>query len=113
MGKLLSHDETLYSGTATSSSNSRSSPIITRWSKEAVFFLDITAASGTLDVTIKVYDAGSAKWHLLATFTQKSSVTTDVGYIQYGLGDKIACDYTVSGGGSFTFSLTVNLKDQM
>ena len=114
---LLSHDETLYDGTAASSSNSRSSPIITRWSKEAIIFLAVTAASGTdptLDVTIKVYDAGTAGWHLLGTFTQKTGVTTDVGYVQYGLGDQIACDYAIGGTNTptFTFKVTVNLKDQ-
>ena len=115
---LLSHDETLFSGTdVTASSNSRSNPVITRWSKEAIFFLDITAVSGTnptLDVTIRIYDAGTAKWHLLATFTQKSSVTTDVGYVQYGLGDQVACDYAIGGTNTptFTFKVTANLKDQ-
>lgn len=114
---LLPHNETLYSGTATSSSNSRSSPVITKYSKEAIIFFAITAASGTnptLDVTIKVYDAGTAGWHLLGTFTQKTGVTTDVGYIQYGLGDQIACDYAIGGTATptFTFKVTANLKDQ-
>ena len=106
---LLSHNETLFSGTATSGSNSRSSPVITRWSKEAIFFLDVTAIAGTLDVTIRVYNELTEKWHLLATFDEMNSITTDVGYVEYGLGDKIACDYVVTG--SVTFSLTVNLKD--
>jgi hypothetical protein len=114
---LVSHDQTIFSGTATSSSNSRSSPVITRWSKEAIFFLDITAVSGTnptLNITIKVYDVLSGKWHLLATFTEKGNVSTDVGYIQYGLGDRIACDYAITGTNpSFTFTVTVNLKDHI
>ena len=108
---LLSHNETLYDGTATSSCNSRSSPVVTRWSKEAIFFLDVTAGSGALNITINVYNELTEKWHLLATFDEISCACTDVGYVEYGLGDKISCDYEVEG--SFTFSLTVNLKDHI
>ena len=108
---LLSHNETLYDDTATSSGNSRSDPVVTRWSKEAIFFLDVTAGSGALNITINVYNELTEKWHLLATFDEKNSITTDVGYVEYGLGDKISCDYEVEG--SFTFSLTVNLKDHI
>ena len=108
---LLSHTETLFDGTATSSGNSRSSPVITKYSKEAIFFLDITAIDGTLNITIRVYNELTEKWHLLATFDEKNSICTDEGYVEYGLGDEIACDYVVTG--SVTFSLTVNLKDQV
>ena len=117
MGRLSAHNETLFSGTATSNGDSHSSPVVTRWAKEAIVFLDVTAASGTnptLNVTIKIYDAVTAKWFLLATFSQKTGVTNDVGYVQYGLGEKIACDYAISGTNpSFTFRVSTNLKDQM
>jgi len=41
-------------------------------------------------------------------------VTTDVGYVQYGLGDQVACDYAIGGTNTptFTFKVTANLKDQ-
>jgi len=114
---LIPHNETLFDDMAASSSNSHSNPVITKYSKEAIIFLAVTAKSGdnpTLDVTIKVYDAGTAGWHLLGTFTQKTGETTDVGYIQYGLGDQIACDYAIGGTNTptFTFKVTANLKDQ-
>ena len=108
---LLSHNETLFDNAATSSGNSRSTPVITRYSKEAIFFLNVTAIDGTLNITIKVYNELTEKWHLLATFDEKNSITTDEGYVEYGLGDEIACDYVVTG--SVTFSLTVNLKDHI
>jgi len=108
---MISSIQTLYSGTATSSGNTHTTPVGVKWTKEAIVFLDITAASGTLDVLVKTYDSVTDKWYLLATFNQKNSVTTDVGYIQYGLGEKLAIDYTISGGGSFTFEVTVNIKE--
>lgn len=117
MGKLLSHNETLFSGTVTANGNSRSSPVITKWAKEGIFFIDITAVSGTsptLDITLKIYNELDEKWHLLATFSQKTAVGTDIGYVQYGLGEKVAIDYAVGGTTpSFTFKVTTNLKDQM
>ena len=114
---LISSDVTLYSGTATASGNSRTSPINTEFVREATFFLNITAVSGTnptLDVTIKTYDPITASWHLLATFDQKSSITTDVGYVQYGLSKQVACDYVVGGTNTptFTFSVTANIKEE-
>ena len=108
---MISSIQTLYSGTATSSSNTHSTPVGTKWTKEAIIFFNITAASGTLDVEVKTYDSITEKWYLLATFDQKSSITSDVGYIQYGLGEKLAVDYTVSVAGSFTFEVTVNIKE--
>ena len=108
---LLSHNETLYDGTATGSGNTRSTPVITSYSKEAIFFLDVTTMTGTLSLSIKVYNELTGKWHLLAEFDEKSCVCTDEGYVEYGLGDKIACDYEAAG--SATFSLTVNLKDHI
>ena len=110
---LLPHNETLFDSTATSSGNSRSSPVVTSYAKEAIFFLNVTAIDGTLNITIRVYNELTEKWHLLATFDEKNCICTDEGYVGYGLGEKIACDYVVSPGGSVTFSLTVNLKDHI
>ena len=116
MGKLISHSETLFSGTATSSSNSHSAPVITEWSSEGQIFLSITAVSGTnptLDVTIKTYGSIADEWFLLATFSQKTGITTDFGTVGFGLGEKWAIDYTIGGTNSpsFTFSVTAHLKD--
>ena len=109
---MISYIQQLYSGTATSSSNTTATPIITKHGKEAIIYLNITAASGTLDLTIKIYDSLSAAWHTLATFDQKNATGTDVGYIEYAIGEKMALYYTVSGGGSFTFSVNVGIKER-
>lgn len=107
---MISYIQKLYSGTATSSSNTSATPIITKHGKEATIYLNITAASGTLDLTLKIYDSLSAAWHTLATFDQKNSTGTDVGYIEYAIGEKMALYYTVSG--SFTFSVNVGIKER-
>ena len=117
MGKYLSHVETMFNGTATSTGNTQATPTGSKYSEEAVFFLDVTAASGTdetLDVTIHTYDEIGGNWHLLATFDQKTTTGTDVGYVQYGLGTKLSATYTIGGTDpSFTFSLAVSLKDRL
>ncbi len=83
--------------------------------KEAVFFLDITAASGTtptLDVVIKTKDPASGKWITLATFTQKTAVGNEMKGQANLLGSQLAVFYTIAGTTpSFTFSVGVVLKD--
>ncbi len=110
------HTETLFSGTATSTGNTQSSPVVSKYSEEAIFFLDITAVSGTnptLDLTIHVYDEIGGNWHLLATFSQNTATGTDVGYVQYGIGSKLSITHTIGGTNtpSFAFTVSVLLKD--
>ena len=107
---MISYIHQLYGGTATSSSNTTATPIVTKHGKEATIYLNITVASGTLDLTIKIYDSLSTAWHTLATFDQKTATGTDVGYIEYAIGEKMALYYTVSG--SFTFSVNVGIKER-
>jgi len=113
---MIASTQQLYSGTATATSNTQATPIITRHAKECALFLDVTAASGagpTLNVTINIYDRLSDKWYLLATFTEKTSVTTDVGYVEYGLGEKMSITYTIGGTDpSFTFAVNATLKER-
>jgi len=117
MGKYITHTQTLFSGTATETGNTQSTPVSSKYSEEGTFFLDITAASGTdetLDVTIQVYDSVGGNWHTLATFDQKTTTGTDVGFVEYGLAAKIAVLYTIGGTNpSFTFSVSVLLKDRL
>ena len=117
MGKYLSHTETLYSGTAAATGNTQATPKVSKYSEEGTFFLDVTAASGTdetLDVTLQIYDSIGENWHTLATFDQKTTTGTDVGYVEYGLGTKLAVLYTIGGTDpSFTFSVSVLLKDRL
>ena len=105
---MISHPAKIFSGTATSSGNTQTDPVVTKYSKEAIIFLDITAINGTLDLEIQTYNSLTEKWHKLATFDQKSNIEKDEGFIEYGLGEKIALEYTVSG--SVTFTLDANLK---
>ena len=102
----------LISGTVAASGNTSATPIVVQWAKEATFFIDVTAltASQTLDVVIKTYNAGGDKWHKLAEWTQFTAVGTDEGFIGYGLGEKLAVFYTLSGG-SCTFSVNALLKE--
>lgn len=47
---------------------------------EGVFYLDVTAASGTtptLDVDIEEFDPTSGKWFVVASFAQANAVTTE------------------------------------
>lgn len=112
---ILSHVETLFSGTITASGDTTATPVISKYDKEAIIYLDITSVSGTsptLDLTFKVYDGVSQKWFPLASFNQKTGIGQDVGYIEYGINDKIAVFYTIGGtdNPSFTCTISVHLK---
>ena len=109
---MITHTDILYSGTILTSGNSTATPVITKYDKEAILFLDITAASGTnptLDLTFKVYDETSDKWYQIANFDQKTGVTTDVGYVEYGLNSKMAVYYVIGGTNTPSFTLTVSV----
>jgi len=113
---MISHVETLYSGTATASGDTSATPVKTQFDKEAIIYFDITAVSGsgaTLDLTLKIYDPVSVKWYELASFDQKNDVGQDVGYIEYGINERLAVFYEINGQNpSFTFTVSVNLKDR-
>jgi len=104
----------LYSGTAGATGNTQSTPIPCKTEQEGVFYLKITAATGsspTLDLVIQTYNPMTETWHTLATFDQKTTTGQDEGFVQYGLGEKIACIYTIGGTTpSFTFTVDVTLK---
>lgn len=113
---MISHTETLYSGTISASGNTTAKPVKTSYDTEAIIYLDITDVKGTnptLDISIKIYDSVSAKWYELADFDQKTEVGSDVGFIEYGLNDKMAVYYVIGGTNnpSFTCTISVCLKD--
>lgn len=105
---IIPHTQRFYSGTTNTSGNTQANPIGTKYSKEAVFLLDVTAITGTLDLEIKIYNPLTKKWHKLATYDRISGTGQDEGFVLYGLGEKIALKYTVCG--SVTFTLDVSLK---
>ena len=108
MQNRLSYTDRVYGGTATTDGDTHATPVKTKFVSEAVFFLDVTAISGTLDLEIQTYNSLTEKWHKLATFDQKNGIGQDEGFIEYGLGEKISLEYVVSN--SATFTLDVSLK---
>jgi len=104
----------LSSSARTTSGDTSSSPVDTKKYREALFFLDVTAASGTnptLDVVIKTKDPASGKWFDLVVFTQATGVTSEKKVVSSALGSQIAAFYTITGSTpSFTFSLGAVLK---
>ena len=102
------HTLEIFSGSVTADGNTQDTPTKCRWSKEATFFLNITAISGTLDIEIQTKDPLTSEWHKLATFDQKSGTGTDEGFIDYGIGEQLSAKYVIDG--SATFSLNVYLK---
>jgi hypothetical protein len=112
---MITHYNALYSGTATATGDTTLTPTNTRHDKEGIFYLDVTAASGvnpTLDIVFKVYDEFTDKWYELASFSRKVGISSDVGFIEYGLDDKVAVFYTIGGSNpSFTFAVTAHFKE--
>lgn len=104
----------LASAARATSGDTSATPMDVKKFKEAVFFLDVTAVSGTtptLDVKIKTKDPVSGKWFDLASFTQATAVTSEMKAVSGLLGSQIAAFYTISGTTpSFTFSLGAVLK---
>jgi len=107
---MASHAYTrrLFSGTAGAAGNTQSTPIPCKAEKEAIFYVDITAISGWLDIEIQLWNPLTDKWHKLATFDRKTTIGTDEGFVEYGIGEKLAIQYELSG--TATFSVDVTLK---
>ncbi len=114
---MISYTQQLFSGEITASGNSSATPLVVKHGKEAIIFLDITAKSGTnptLDLILKVYNSGAAKWHTFASFDQKTDTGTDVGYVDYAIGEEMSVFYTLGGTNTpkFTFSINVGIKER-
>lgn len=78
--------------------------------KEASFCLNVTAASGTLDVTIETKDPASSEWFELVKFSQAAAATKER-KVAEGIGSVIRARYTIAGETpSFTFSLGAVVK---
>jgi Flp pilus assembly protein TadG len=104
----------LASAARTASGNSQTMPYDVKPYREAVFFLNVSAKSGTnptLDVKIQTKDPISGQWSDLVSFAQAADVTTEMKTVPAGLGSAIAVSYTIAGGSpSFTFSVGAVLK---
>jgi len=58
----------LFSGSTTGCGDTHDDPVKCRFSKEAIFYLDITAIAGSLDIEIQTYNPLTDNWHKLAVF---------------------------------------------
>jgi hypothetical protein len=96
----------MFSGSTTGAGNTQDDYIECKFDKEATFLLDVTAISGNLDIEIQTYNWLTAKWHKLAEFTTKTTTGTDEGFVEYGIGERLAVKYD----GTATFSVDVTLK---
>ena len=103
----------LPSAARTTSGDTRASRVDASNFYEGLFFLDVTAVSGTsptLDVVIETYDELSGKWFPIATFSQFTATGSEL-KTATGLGQALACRYTIGGTEpSFTFSVGAILK---
>lgn len=102
----------LFEGTATASGNAHSAaghPVNAMPFKEATFFLNVTAASGTsptLDVVVESKDPSGDVWDDLAVFTQATAVSHQKENVAANLGDRVSLKYTLGGTDpSFTFTV--------
>jgi len=104
----------LASAARTASGNNSSTPSDVSWAKEAMFFLNVSAASGaapTLDVTIATKDDTSGAWFTIATFTQKTTTGYELKSLSANIGKIVAVFWTIGGAdSSFTFSVGMILK---
>jgi len=103
------------SAARTSSNTSHNLSVLVQDYKEMIVFLEVTAVSGTsptLDVTIDTKNPITGQWHTLHTFSQMTSTGKQMARISDCLGAIIAPTWTIGGTDpSFTFSITVILKD--
>lgn len=112
MGVTSSQVVLLSSTTVTSSGETMT--FSTQFAREAVFFLDVTAVSGTtptLDVKVQSFDPASGKYFTVASFPQITAAGQYVLKVDGGLGHLCKVAYTLGGTSpSFTMSLGVSLK---
>lgn len=92
-------------------SNNGAAVSVGNW-REAVVFLNVTAATGTLDVKLQSSDDGGTTWYDLpnAAFAQKTATGTQAVQVT-NFGDTIRCASTIGGGSpSFTYAVKAVLK---
>jgi len=82
--------------------------------EQAVFYLDVTAVSGTsptLDVTIEEKDPVSGKYFTIGTFAQKTATGSERIVINPLYGTILRAKWVIGGTSpSFTFSLSAVCK---
>jgi len=104
----LGYTDRAFSGTVTSNGNTYDTPVTTQYVKEAIIFLEVTDLSGWLDIELHTWNPETGEWHLLAKFDRITALGNDEGFIEYGLGQRIAVSYEISD--SATFSVDIHMK---
>lgn len=104
----------IFSGVKGATGDTKATPVEVMHFKEATFFIDCSARSGTsptLDVTVLTYDKSGDDWHVIATFTQLTAAGKEMKAVAANLGDKLAIIYAIGGTTpSFTFTVSAVLK---
>ena len=115
--RLRSKKILIFSGTKSATSDTKTTPIDISQYKEATFYLEATAKTGTSPtLTVTIVDQhphpGSTAWYTIVTFTQLTDVGTERKVLAANIGSKIAAVFTIGGtaGPSYTFNLYVIVK---
>ena len=92
--------------------NTHSNPKNVSGFQEGVFFLEVTAKSGTaptLDVDIETYDPETDDWYKLEAFTQMTDIgKADPVKLANCLGQKIAISWVIGGTETPTLTFSVS-----
>ena len=112
----MGHYVTLVPSTDTyATATARTTAVDTTYSTEGVFMLEAVQSSytdETIDVNIQTYDLLTDDWYTIASFTQMTDADPairEVIRIPYGLGNKISCNWTITGGDSTNkYTITVS-----
>jgi len=117
MSDTIGHSIVLVPETDTYATNvAHTTTVKTKYKTEGTFILEVSQASysdETIDVDIEVYDLLTDDWYVIASFTQvtdaSSTAQQELINIPYGLGEKISCEWTITGGDSTNkYTLTVS-----
>ena len=110
------HSVTLVPETETYATNvAHTTTVDSMFDTEGIFILEVAQASytdETIDVDIVVYDVLTADWYTIASFTQVTNAETtqqELIKIPYGLGRKLSCEWTITGGDATNqYTITVS-----
>lgn len=113
--KRVSQEVTILdSAERTVSGDTTASPLVVGQYQEGLFFLDVTAISGTnakLVVTVKTKNPIADKWFVVDAFPEVTTTGEYMLPVSGYLGNKIAIDYAITGDTpAVTFSVAAVLK---
>lgn len=113
----MGHNVVLVPSTVTyATATARTTAVDTTYSTEGVFILEVDQelyANETITVDIQTYEPLTDDWYTIASFTQVTNAYTNAQQetirIPYGLGNKISCKWTITGGDdTHKYTITVS-----